>query len=475
MENNSDGKNYIKDRVIELDGTWQQKCEILRDEVKEKFGIVLTSGEQLRWICRRIDGLIEKTKKISDSIPDKEPYEVRDWHYFFETKDGVLKLSLQDADEIFADFSKHGGNYSWEKMRQKYGFNPRAWQTIKNRLQLYKDSHVVSPETLDQMTEEEKDSRIVDVIDRHWADRVIGKMVVTNEKKFKKEAERAMRFMYNQLYFLTEVKKFIEWWNPRTIDFDLPDPVNEDWKHYFISDIHIGKIDTAGVLERLEIVKRAIIESPESIAYITIGGDLGETFAQDGNHPWQIIHWTEDKWGRWFDLMLNIAKIFEDFLLDIRKAWKVVRVHGITGNHGRTTSKKEDDIERTAELVIYELIKRALSNTDIQLDYHKESLHLIDIGSVRFVMIHGDAPLGNQTAERLLLPHQRPWAYHVLATGDRHTLQMKEWFGHTYVRTPALAGKWAYDKSMNLHSEPGFIMFKPNEYGSVDIIVKRLK
>ncbi len=86
--------------------------------------------------------------------------------------------------------------------------------------------------------------------------------------------------------------------------------------------------------------------------------------------------------------MLNIAKVFEDMLLDIRKAGKILKVHGITGNHGRTTAKKEDDLERTAELVIYELIKRALSNTDIELEYHKESLHLLDIGSVRFVMIH---------------------------------------------------------------------------------------
>ncbi len=91
--------------------------------------------------------------------------------------------------------------------------------------------------------------------------------------------------------------------------------------------------------------------------------------------------------------------------------------------------------------MIYELIKRAISNYDIELEYHKEALHLIDIGSVRFVMIHGDAPLGNQTPERLLLPHQKQGTYHVLATGDRHTLQMKEGFGYTYIRTPALAGK----------------------------------
>lgn len=63
---------------------------------------------------------------------------------------------------------------------------------------------------------------------------------------------------------------------------------------------------------------------------------------------------------------------------------------------------------RTAELTIYELIKRAVSLTDIELKYAKDSITVVDADLVRFVMIHGDAPLGNQNPEKLLFPYQVP-------------------------------------------------------------------
>lgn len=114
--------------------------------------------------------------------------------------------------------------------------------------------------------------------------------------------------------------------------------------------------------------------------------------------------------------MLNIAKTFGDFLLDVRKSGKRVVVRGITGNHGRITGKKEDDIMRTAELTIYELIKRGISQVDVEMEYAKESVTILDIESTRFVMIHGDAPLGNQNPEKLILPFYRQGAKHVICT-----------------------------------------------------------
>ena len=142
-------------------------------------------------------------------------------------------------------------------MRQKYGLTPHAWQVIKGKLGLYKDSHVFSPEG------DDSDERIVEVIDKHFNDKVVGKMVVTHEKKFKKEADRALKFLYNQEYYLGELQKFIENWQPREPESELPPQVNEDWKHYFISDIHIGKIGTDDVMKRLDAVKNEIISSPE--------------------------------------------------------------------------------------------------------------------------------------------------------------------------------------------------------------------
>lgn len=71
---------------------------------------------------------------------------------------------------------------------------------------------------------------------------------------------------------------------------------------------------------------------------------------------------------------------------------------------------------RTAELTIYELIKRGISQVDVEMEYAKESVTILDIESTRFVMIHGDAPLGNQNPEKLILPFYRQGAKHVICT-----------------------------------------------------------
>lgn len=69
-------------------------------------------------------------------------------------------------------------------------------------------------------------------------------MVRTHSVKFEAEAKKAMRTLSNVEYFLDNLRTFIDGWEPREIDFVPAEPKNADWKHYFISDIHIGKLDT---------------------------------------------------------------------------------------------------------------------------------------------------------------------------------------------------------------------------------------
>ena len=421
-------------------------------------------------ISRAKSEISDKTRKISDSIDSKPKFEFDGNVYRIPTKRGVYELTKEEADALFADFSRHGANLSGEEMRIKYELKPEAWIAIKSALGLYKDSHVVSPKTVETSSEEEVAEIVERAIGSH-IDKVKGKMVQTHARMFDREAKRALKIIGNVEYFLENLREFVAEYEPRKTEFPMPEPVENGWKHYFISDIHIGKLDTEGVLRRLAEVKREIVESDEGTAYITFGGDLGETFAQDGNHPGMLAYGTEERWGRGFDLMLNISRIFEDFLIDVRKSGKRVIVNGITGNHGRVTGQKDDDIMRTAELTIYELIKRGISQTDIEMSYAKDSVTILDIEARRFVMIHGDAPLGNQNPEKLILPFFRPGAEHVVVTGDRHSLSFREGFGYTYVRSPALAGKGHYDSRMNLHSRHGYLVFSPNG----DILIKRLR
>ena len=359
-------------------------------------------------------------------------------------------------------------------MRQKYGLTPQAWQVIKGRLGLYKDSHVVSPATLEGMDEDEKEERIVEVIDRHWADRVVGKMVATNEKKFKKEAERAMRFLYDSEYRLGHLKTFLETYRPELPNIEPKKIENDDIVHFFLSDIHLGKKGTDKIKERLELLCADIVASPERVVYLTIGGDIGESFAQGGMHPGQLEYGHDHTFGFGFDALMKSVEIFQAFILKLHEAGKELHVTGLLGNHGRFTQKNEDDKKRTAELVIYEMIRRGIEKYGIELNTVKEKIGTIDYGSVRFIVAHGDGNFDKQRPEYVLNTHGDRNRYAVVVSGDKHNFQSKEGFNYTWVKVPALAGAGEYDTDLNLHAEPGYIVFKENAFGTVDMTLKRL-
>jgi hypothetical protein len=109
---------------------------------------------------------------------------------------------------MFKDYSRKGNNLSGEAMRQKYKLKPQAWDTIKRRLKLQKDSHVISPYTLENSTEEEEDILIEEAIADH-IDSKVDKFVKTYDKEFKKRAEVAMRDYANFEYRLNLLKDAI--------------------------------------------------------------------------------------------------------------------------------------------------------------------------------------------------------------------------------------------------------------------------
>lgn len=102
-----EAKEYIFDRVQELQGSWEDKANVLRSEVKEKFGNVIANGEALRKLCGRIRELRKNIEELNDSIPQEQKYEIVDGSYIIETKHGIVRLTVEQADEMFAAFSKH--------------------------------------------------------------------------------------------------------------------------------------------------------------------------------------------------------------------------------------------------------------------------------------------------------------------------------------------------------------------------------
>lgn len=69
------------------------------------------------------------------------------------------------------------------------------------------------------------------------------------------------------------------------------------------------------------------------------------------------------------------------------------------------TSKKEDDHWRTGELVIYEMIKKGLSQLDIDVVYFKEFINTFVADNIEYIIYHGDGFLDKQKPEQIIVAH----------------------------------------------------------------------
>jgi len=231
---------------------------------------------------------------------------------------------------MFKDFSRKGNNLSGEAMRAKYKLRPEAWNAIKSKLSLYKDSHVVSPHTLESLSPEDEAQVIHKAIEDH-IDTKVEKFTMTYDKEFKKRAEQALKEKANFDYKLARLQEAIEKHQPMELDFD---PVevseNDEAINYVLTDIHLGKIDTAGVIRRLDAMLQDIVNSKAKTVQITCLGDLVETLAGGGMHKNQIEYGTDANYGYGYDALMRTVTIFEKWLYAIAKSGKKVYFKGLT-------------------------------------------------------------------------------------------------------------------------------------------------
>ena len=102
-------------------------------------------------------------------------------------------------------------------------------------------------------------------------------MVKTHEIVEKNEGRKAMKILSNIDYLLSHLSEYVSTYTPIELDFPITPPANPLHKHFVISDIHIGKKDTAAIVRRLDEIHKMIVNSEEANIHITILGDLLET------------------------------------------------------------------------------------------------------------------------------------------------------------------------------------------------------
>ena len=483
------GKNAIIEYAREVYESCEKRAKIpeVIAKVKERFWIVVSRKFVRYWCEEKMESISkdvdDSLKRLDEAIEKKNSYEV-EWesvifHVNKKAPDGTefvekYTIPFEELESIWYDYSQHGRNLSAKNLLSEHWLKRETLSLLRSRLWLTKDDNAIPQVVLDFMLEkyweEEVEKKIYEVTHRAYEDKFKRKFVQAD----KRETDKLVRLWLEFKERLRLIRESLETFEPADVEFVPRKPWNWREKTFFLTDIHIGKIWTDKVIERLDAAFQEMARSEETKIHVVFWWDLWETFAQDWMHPWQLAYWTEQKWWYGYDLAVRISEILEKFFIWLYSQWKDVTVSWILWNHGRFSSKNEWDIKRSAELVIYEFLRLRLSKIEIDVRAFMEKINVIDSWKIRLVVAHWDWNFDKQKPEQVLLPRYRDWAYHVIASWDKHHLQSTEWYNYTWIKSPALAGKWQYDTDNNYHSTPGYVVIKENGFWTADIEIKRL-
>lgn len=289
-----------------------------------------------------INGLKNDTVVVSDNlqalneeIKQDLHYEVTEDFYIFYQKrpnakgdDETIKypIEIRIVDQIFKDYSKHGNNLSGEEILQKYQIKAELFNLLKSRLRLFKSSHVVSPATLDRCSDAELEHILSGAIDEHIKDRYRSRFTKTFEKMKQEDYVKKSKILANHQYFLESLQGYLTNYQPREITILNEQPQNSDEITVMFTDIHIGKMNTENVLNRIHRMTIDLINRPESIINLVCLGDLFETLTKGGMHNGQI-ETMDGPFG--FDLLMKGVHVFEDMLASLYKSGKKITFYGL--------------------------------------------------------------------------------------------------------------------------------------------------
>ncbi len=408
-----------------------------------------------------------KDRQKIEKIPKKKVpnFEVSETDVFFpsfsEFEDG-FSLSIDLVDNLFLSYSRNGKNLNTIEVQNKFNLTAYQFNVVKSRLQLRKNSNIVSEITLERLPKSEHkayfESKLNDLLefDGEQLEKTYNSVVT---KKYRKELEkihsdraREKRIVDALSGFLVKAErkylKVVPVVKPKISDrvIALGDP-------HFGADItnkHLNFKYNVDVLK--EILQEILIHVNSGKVennYLTILGDLIETFS-GANHEgsWKEIQ----MWGAecaWYAI-----DVLGEFISNINNL-KLVR--GVCGNHDRAAKSKKTENTGEVGLIIYEYLKRQFSKIDFQYD---SEFTRFKVGNVGYLSSHGDFGFSKDFASYVLRYGYKECDYHFALAGHLHKFDvLKDTMEGRQIICPALVKPNQYaSKILGKASHSGIVV-----------------
>ena len=367
----------------------------------------------------------DKQKTVAIELTGGETWEVKNGNYFWQTKHGVINLSVEFIDQLFFEYSQHGRNYDSTRIRNKHNLKPWEWNSIKTRLQLYKNANIYSPYTWDNTPLSEREAMVAAKIEHKLQD---SGHVVTDQynkalqKAYKTEIEKGAKAKF----FGDELKAQLLEHLPTIEKYRIariPEPYTLDTITAVLTDLHVGaKVEGLRATKDYnnDILRGYLREAAVRInkygakkVHVNILGDLIESFT-GLNHP---NSWKSMQQGMYGVTVVKEAySIILEFLCSLNN---LVEVNGVGGNHDRpTSSNKEETNGEIAELIFW-MLEKSLPTVKFNYDH---SLLAIEIGGINQILVHGDkGHTKDSKIGSLVFLHGKQDTFNLVLSGHLHS------------------------------------------------------
>ena len=335
----------------------------------------------------------DRSKVVEVEVEGKETWEVKNGNYFWKARQGVINLSVAFIDQLFFEYSSKGRNYSQRRICNKHNLKPWEFNSIKLRLQLYKDSNIFSPYTWDNTPLAEREAMVSEKI-RHKLEDTGHVLVEQYDKEvttaYKKELEKGAKAKF----FGDELKAQLLDHLPTIEKYRIariPEPYKTDCIVANLTDLHIGAF-VEGLRATKdynnEILRGYLKQAAELInghgakeIHVNILGDLIESFT-GLNHP---NSWKSMQYGMYGVTVVKEAHaIILEFLCSIHN---LKQVNGVGGNHDRPTSSNKDESNGEIAELIFWVLEKSLPT--IKFTYN-HTLNAQVIDGINYMLEHGD-------------------------------------------------------------------------------------
>lgn len=420
------------------------------------------------WQYMEVETPIAETKdpvKIGETNPfnDDLNYSFIDNIYKWRSINGeLMTLDAELADRLFFEFSKHGQGLTANEIRIRNGIGLKHWHSLKNRLQLYKDSDIFAPETRKNLTDQEYREQAEKKISELNAYKK--KAVIDEYNKYHLKNAEAWRDQANKKSFIHEkiLDELSEWLETRPKYVEIAINKNPKAEHIVAAtaDWHNGaeiksKYNTPEYSP--DVVKTLVNSFSDKVnsyeakeVTLFLGGDYIESWmGLNHSNSWQGI--AAGYYGANV-VKQTIENLFEPL---IAKIANVKRIVAVGGNHDRGTNSSKEDVNSEIATLMFYMLQRFYP--EIEIIYDPFCVNP-DIGGIRYIMQHGNFK-STTKSEALVNDYGDPSKFNLVLSADKHTrVILTDAWNRRHVKIPPMFTGNFYSTGLGFSSVSGCLI-----------------